>query len=182
MGMVALAKNLGGKYKEAEAMNRQTLVGTEKVLGHEHPDTLTSMNNLATVLNIQGNYEEAEAMHRQMMVRREKVLGPKHPSTLWTVYSLVYLLTLRYRYTESLALYDRASAGYQTVLGKHHPTTCVCHQDHAEVLASQEQAQLVIFPRRTDDSASLHTGKGKGSKVLHGPAKMGIRSSKLSAR
>jgi hypothetical protein len=31
-------------------MHRQTLAGYEKVLGHEHPSTLTSMNNLAAVL------------------------------------------------------------------------------------------------------------------------------------
>jgi nitrogenase subunit NifH len=31
----------------------------------EHPHTLTSMNNLATVLSRQGKYEQAEVMHRQ---------------------------------------------------------------------------------------------------------------------
>ena len=32
-------------------MNRQTLARREKVLGPEHPDTLTSMSNLALVLD-----------------------------------------------------------------------------------------------------------------------------------
>jgi hypothetical protein len=39
-----------GKYEEAEAMNRQTLVIHEKVLGKEHPATLKVTNNLAVVL------------------------------------------------------------------------------------------------------------------------------------
>jgi hypothetical protein len=50
MGMVGQARELGGKYKEAEAMHRQTLARREKVLGHEHLSTLTSMSNLANVL------------------------------------------------------------------------------------------------------------------------------------
>jgi Tfp pilus assembly protein PilF len=37
------------------------------VLGPEHPDTLTSMNNLAWVLDNQGKYEEAEAMNWQTL-------------------------------------------------------------------------------------------------------------------
>ncbi|CUS12350.1 unnamed protein product, partial [Tuber aestivum] len=35
------------------------------VLGPDHPDTLTSLNNLAIVLESQGKYGESEAMHRR---------------------------------------------------------------------------------------------------------------------
>ena len=35
----------------------------EKMLGKEHPSTLTSMNNLALVLSRQGRYEEAEVIY-----------------------------------------------------------------------------------------------------------------------
>ncbi len=48
-------------------MHRQALVLKEKVLGPEHPDTLTSLNNLGAVLDRQGKYEEAEKMHRQAL-------------------------------------------------------------------------------------------------------------------
>ena len=54
---------ISGKYIDAERMYRQTLELREKALGAEHPDTLTSMNNLAIVLDMQGKYEEAERMH-----------------------------------------------------------------------------------------------------------------------
>jgi hypothetical protein len=46
-----------GKYEQAEEMYRQVLGLSETVLGKEHPFTLTSMNNLATVLINQGKYE-----------------------------------------------------------------------------------------------------------------------------
>jgi hypothetical protein len=50
------------KYEEAEAMIRRALDGIEKLLGKEHPDTLTSVGNLASMLRCQGKYEEAETM------------------------------------------------------------------------------------------------------------------------
>ena len=40
---------------------------SERVLGKEHPDTLTSMNPLASVLSNQGKYVEVEAMHGQAL-------------------------------------------------------------------------------------------------------------------
>jgi len=43
-----------GKYEQVEEMHRQVLRLRETVLGKEHPDTLTSMNYLASVLRDQG--------------------------------------------------------------------------------------------------------------------------------
>ena len=63
-------------------MYRQALRDREKVQGPEHPDTITSVNNLGLVLSDQGKYEEAEAMYRRALRDREKVQGPKHPDTL----------------------------------------------------------------------------------------------------
>jgi Tfp pilus assembly protein PilF len=56
-----------GKYEETEAMHRRALKAREKVLGPEHPYTLTSVSNLGSVLRRQGKYEEAEAMHRRAL-------------------------------------------------------------------------------------------------------------------
>lgn len=39
-----------GKYEAAEEMSRRALAGYEKVLGVEHPSTLTSVNNLVLAL------------------------------------------------------------------------------------------------------------------------------------
>ena len=125
-------------------MLRQTLARREKVLGPEHPDTLESINNLASVLNSQGKYEEAEAMHRQTLAGCEKVLGHEHPDTLTSVYYLAYLLSTTRRYNESLALYKRACAGYETVLGKDHPTTRACYQDYASVQNSESSVRCIV--------------------------------------
>jgi hypothetical protein len=62
-------------------MHRRALGGYKKVLGLEHPYTLTSVSNLGSVLESQGKYEEAEAVHRE-------VLGPEHPRTLSSISNL----------------------------------------------------------------------------------------------
>jgi hypothetical protein len=127
-----------GQYAYSEASHRQELSLSKEVLGPEHPETLTSMSNLALVLNRQGKYEEAEAMNRQTLAWREKVLGPEHPDTLTTVYCLAHLLAIRYHYKESLALYGRACTAYQAVLGIDHPTTRACRQHYSETQLRSE--------------------------------------------
>jgi tetratricopeptide (TPR) repeat protein len=165
-----------GKYEEAEAMNRQTLVLSEKALGPEHPSTLTSMGNWAGVLSSQGKYKEAEAMNRQTLARREKVLGPEHPDTLMSIYCLAHLLWTTHRYNEALALYKSACSGYEAVLGMNHSTTRACRQHYIVALSSQEQSQASMFSTPVDRSSSARTGEG--SALLRGLAKIGIRRSK----
>ena len=56
LGEVAWYLSTQGNYLPAEKMSRQALDGFGKVLGEEHPDTLTSVSNLASVLYYQGMY------------------------------------------------------------------------------------------------------------------------------
>lgn len=49
-------------------------------LAPKHPNTLTSVNNLALVLASQSKYEDAESMHGQALRDQETVLGPTQAS------------------------------------------------------------------------------------------------------
>ncbi|MCP4359898.1 MAG: tetratricopeptide repeat protein, partial [Chloroflexi bacterium] len=53
----------------------------EKVLGPEHPDTATSLNNLALLLQAQGDYEGALPYYDRALAIFEAKLGPNHPNT-----------------------------------------------------------------------------------------------------
>ena len=53
----------------------------KRVLGTEHPSTLTSMNNLAFTWKRQGRDKEAIALMKECMRLRERVLGLDHPFT-----------------------------------------------------------------------------------------------------
>jgi len=56
-------------------MHREVVEVTERVLGKEHPYTLTSMNNLALVLIDQCQYEEAEKIQAVAVVGMLRILG-----------------------------------------------------------------------------------------------------------
>ena len=51
----------------------------KRVLGQEHPDTLTSMANLTSTYGYQGRWKEAEELQVQVVEARKRVLkvGPQ---------------------------------------------------------------------------------------------------------
>lgn len=108
-----------------------------------HPDTLTTMSNLALVLDSQGKYADAEAMNRQTLEIKEEVLGKRHPDTLMSVYCLAYLLQNKHEYEEASILYKRAFSGFQSSLGSEHPTTRACANDYSAMLSSFKAATLI---------------------------------------
>ena len=64
----------------------------QKALGEEHPDILTSLNNLASLLQAQGKLEEAELLFRKELEGEQKALGEEHPYTLNTKGNLGLLM------------------------------------------------------------------------------------------
>ncbi|VFM95090.1 MAG: Tetratricopeptide repeat-containing protein [Candidatus Kentron sp. G] len=56
-----------GNYSLAEQSARAGLALAEAELGPEHPDTLTSLNNLAMLYESQGRYGEAEPLLQQVL-------------------------------------------------------------------------------------------------------------------
>ncbi|KAH6972637.1 TPR domain protein [Ilyonectria destructans] len=126
-----------GIYEEAEEMNRRALEIRERVLGREHPDTLTSISNLAGVLQYQGKYEEAEQMNRRALDASEKVLGREHPDTLTSISNLASVLRYQGKYEEAEQMNRRALEGYEKVLGREHPSTLTSISNLASVLRYQ---------------------------------------------
>ena len=68
--------------EEAIRLHERTLADRERVLGADHPDTLTSRNNLAVAYEAAGWLEEAIRLHERTLADRERVLGADHPDTL----------------------------------------------------------------------------------------------------
>ncbi|KAK3938682.1 hypothetical protein QBC46DRAFT_355641 [Diplogelasinospora grovesii] len=80
-----------GKYEEAERIHRQTLELQENLLGSEHPDTLSSIKNLADALRFQKKYVEAQHLYRTLELRT-KVVSVEHPHMLTSVNRLAPVL------------------------------------------------------------------------------------------
>ncbi len=71
----------GGQLGEAIPLYEQTLADRERVLGADHPDTLTSRNNLADAYQVGGSAGRAIPLYEQTLADRERVLGADHPQT-----------------------------------------------------------------------------------------------------
>jgi len=81
-GNLAVCRREQGKYAEAETIHREVLSMRRRVLGEEHPDTLTGASDLASSLSEQGKYAEAGEMFQATLTARQRVLGSAHPDTL----------------------------------------------------------------------------------------------------
>ncbi len=70
-----------GRPGEAEPLLQRALAIREAALGAEHPDTATSLNNLAGLYQDLGRPGEAEPLMQRALAIREAALGADHPST-----------------------------------------------------------------------------------------------------
>ena len=112
-----------GNYRTAEMAAEQTYRFAEQQLGPEHPNTLTSVNNLTFLYQAQGRYGEAEPLYRRALAAREKVLGTEHPDTLSSANNLAGLYQAQGRYGEVEPLFQRTLLASEKVLGSEHPFT-----------------------------------------------------------
>ena len=159
-----------GQYASAEASHRKASSLRKEVLGLEHPDTLGSINDSASVLYSQGKYEDAEAMNRQTLARQEKVLGLKHPDTLESMNNLASVLYSQGKYEDAEAINRQTLARQEKVLGPEHPNTLASINNLASVLYSQgkyedaeamnrqtlARAEKVLGPEHPNALASVH--------------------------
>jgi tetratricopeptide (TPR) repeat protein len=115
--------NCQGRYKEAEPLYKRALEIWERVLEADHPDTATSLNNLAALYYNQGRYKEAEPLYKQALEIGERVQGADHPDTATSLNDLALLYWDQGRYEEAEPLYKRALEIWERVLGADHPDT-----------------------------------------------------------
>src|SRR5436190_12243460 len=94
-----------------------------RVLGKEHPDTLTSMNNLASTFWNQGQWKEAEELEVQVMETRKRVLGKEHPDTLTSMNNLAFTLKGCGQIVEAIKLMEKCVELQMLALGADHPHT-----------------------------------------------------------
>ena len=112
-----------GKYEEAEYLNGRALSAREKVLGPEHPDTLTSMANLASTYWDQSRWKEAEELQVQAMETSKKVLGDEHPDTLASMANLAHTYKAKGCKDKAVQLMETVIRLQQEISGPEHPHT-----------------------------------------------------------
>ncbi|HME22259.1 MAG TPA: FxSxx-COOH system tetratricopeptide repeat protein [Acetobacteraceae bacterium] len=152
--------NLAGSFLQGSGdaagalpLYHRALQSRERVLGPEHPDTLTSVNNLAGCMQALGDAAGALPLYRRALESCERVLGREHPDTLTSVNDLALCMQALGDAAGALPLYRRALEGYERVLGPEHPHTLTGVNNLAECMrALGDAAGALPFYRRALDS------------------------------
>src|SRR5262249_50239950 len=71
-----------GRTAEAITVYEAVLADCERLLGPDHPDTLTICNNLGLAYGAAGRTAEAVTVLEAVLADCERLLGPDHPDTL----------------------------------------------------------------------------------------------------
>jgi tetratricopeptide (TPR) repeat protein len=115
--------DLGDSTAQAIAVGEPLLADRERVLGPDHPDTLSSRNDLAEAYRAAGRAAEAIVLLERTLADRERVLGPDHPDTLQSRNNLALAYWAAGRAAEAIPLHERTLADYERTLGPDHPST-----------------------------------------------------------
>ncbi len=94
-----------------------------RVSGPEHPDTLTSKANLASLYSKRGWHEEAMKLRQQVKVTRERTLGPAHPDTLTSMANLAFSYSKCGWHEKAMEMREQVMETRERTLGSEHPDT-----------------------------------------------------------
>lgn len=112
-----------GRWQEAYTVRLFHTTNMSTLQGKEHPDALTSTNDLALLLDFQGKYNEAETIHRQTLALRQSILGKEHPDTLTSMANLASIYRKQGRWKEAEKLEVQVMEINKRMLNKKHPNT-----------------------------------------------------------
>lgn len=92
-------------------IEREVLAARRRLLSPEHPDTLSSLGNVAVSLIKLGRLDEAEPLLLEVLDSRRRLLGRGHPDTLTTTHNLGSLYQKQGRPREGEALLHESLLG-----------------------------------------------------------------------
>jgi hypothetical protein len=129
-----------GAYSTARALQEEVLQVSRRVLGAEHPNTLTAMSNLAQSLSAQGDMAGARALEEEVLQVRRRVLGAQHPNTLTAMNNLAHSLRAQGEVAGARALQEEVLQVRRRVLGAEHPNTSIAAWNLFMTLRETEHA------------------------------------------
>ena len=151
---------------EQMALLRETLKASRASLGDTHQSTLTSLNNLASMLHDRGDLEEAATLFREALAARRSTIGDKDPATLTSINNLGLLLQDRKEWDEAEALLREALESRKETLGAGHPETLDSLYNLGSLLQERGKTEdAIAFLREELQLATEHKGKGNSETV-----------------
>ena len=132
-------QRLGDLPSAAREIER-SLEMRQRLLGPEHPDTLTSEADLAALRQAEGHFDEAIRIGREVLSLRRKVLGPDHADTTTTLNDLAVALFQAGQPDEAEELIRQAWQIRKRVLGPSDPKTLFAESNLASLLESRQRS------------------------------------------
>ena len=157
-------------FPQAERQLERAVDLRKRVLGPEHPDTLTSMDELGVLYNLEAKYAAAEALLTKVSRARERTLGKNHKDTLTALSDLALAISYQGDDARAEPLFIRILEAERRVQGEEHPDTVSVMDSLASVylrLGKFAQAEPLyervveinrrsLGPEHPDTSASMH--------------------------
>jgi serine/threonine protein kinase/Tfp pilus assembly protein PilF len=129
-----------GEYDKAIAFMSRACDTFRQAVGADHPDSLTSMNNLAAAYKAAGQHSPAIRLLEEVLAKRQQQPGPDHHDTLQTMNNLAVIYHDAGRLDKALPLLEKTLAKCQEKLGPDHSLTLACMNNLA--MAYEDDAQL----------------------------------------
>lgn len=131
------AEEMLANYSAARTLFERSLAIHEQIYGLKHPNTATSLNNLAGLMEIQDDLAAARLFYERALFIREQILKPDHPDIAQSLNNLAYLLQKQGDYNAALPFYKRALSIREKELGPEHPDTAISLNNLAYLLYIQ---------------------------------------------
>ncbi|MFF7490280.1 tetratricopeptide repeat protein, partial [Streptomyces luteogriseus] len=113
-------------------------------LGEDHPDTLTSRNNLASAYESAGNLGRAIPLFEQTLADSLRLLGENHPNTLASRNNLASAYESAGNLGRAIPLFEQTLADSLRVLGENHPYTLTSRNNLAYAYRSAGDLERAI--------------------------------------
>ncbi|MCJ1280074.1 hypothetical protein MMC21_007899 [Puttea exsequens] len=177
MNNLAAALHHQGHLASAESLHRRVLESHSETLGVSHPDTLTTMYNLASLLTNQGpdndkdnaKLSEGVEMLQRALQLSQQVNGPRNPSTLRIMGNQVNVLLRQEKYEQAERLAREVLALRREVLRAQHPEIATAIHSLAVVLKklgkvdeakALRREELALRETDREERAGLKGGNG----------------------
>jgi len=135
--MLGLLYQGQGNYQTSQPLLEEALEKRKATLGDVHPNTLTSMNNLASLYQDQGKYNAAEPLYVECLEKSKSALGDDHPGTLTSINNLALLYQDQGKYNAAEPLYVECLEKSKATLGDDHPDTLLSMNNLALLYQNQ---------------------------------------------
>jgi tetratricopeptide (TPR) repeat protein len=137
-----------GSYPTAIAVLERARLTRQRELGADHPDTLTTLNNLAWAYHAAGKLPEAIKLFEQVKAAQVAKLGADHPNTLITLNNLARAYQDAGRLPEALPLFEQAATGIEKRKFQHQHAGLIVPNTVFAYAETQQYKQAESWQRR----------------------------------